>query len=98
MNSFFTYKGDSDEFGKFQVKDTIFTIITVPASTLDDEAEVIPTFDEHSVLIALPRERLEEAFPDDMPDMARGMAMGMIVGGCIALAERWLAAREDSRG
>lgn len=91
MNGFFAYKGDPDEFGKFQVNDTVFTIITVPAGTIHDEVEIIPTFDEHSVLIALPRERVEEALPDDMPDMARGMAVGMLVSACIAMAERWIA-------
>jgi hypothetical protein len=95
MSAFRAYSASPDEFAKFTVGDVEFVVVTAPESGLRENAEVIPTMDEKRVLIALSEEKVREALPDDMPDMARGVSTGMLLSACVALAERWLAGRGD---
>jgi hypothetical protein len=90
MTNFEAYKGDPDEFARFSINNILFTVVTAPADSIHEEAEIIPTFDKERVLIALSQEQVKKSFSDDMPDLVRGIVIGRLVGACMALAERWL--------
>jgi hypothetical protein len=92
---YFQYQSTPDELGMFGIGDTVFIMVTAPASALGGDVEIIPTFEEGRVIVAVSQEKFDQTIPKDMPDVAKGMAMGMLISACIQKAEQYIAGKEN---